>query len=135
MTDASAAPDTTTAATEEDVHEQKAVRLAKRERLVANRADAGGGAFPVSVPVTHQIPALRAEYGELEAGAETGVVVGVAGRVVFSRNTGKLCFATLQAGDGSRIQAMISLANVGEESLADWKEYCLLYTSPSPRDS
>ena len=34
MTDASAAPDTTTAATEEDVHEQKAVRLAKRERLV-----------------------------------------------------------------------------------------------------
>lgn len=42
MTDASAAPDTTTAATEEDVHEQKAVRLAKRERLVANRADAGG---------------------------------------------------------------------------------------------
>ncbi len=66
---------------------------------------------------------MRAEYGELEAGAETGVIVGVAGRVVFSRNTGKLCFATLQAGDGSRIQAMISLANVGEESLADWKEY------------
>src|SRR5690606_28829349 len=40
----------------------------------------------------------------------------------FSRNTGKLCFATLQAGDGSRIQAMASLANVGEESLAGWKE-------------
>lgn len=109
-------------ATGEDVHEQKAVRLAKRERLIRQRADAGGGAFPVAVPVTHAIPALRAEYGDLEAGAETGVVVGVAGRIVFSRNTGKLCFATLQAGDGSRIQAMISLAEVGEESLAAWKE-------------
>src|SRR6478609_4321947 len=125
MTDASPAPETASAApsAEEDIHEQKAVRLAKRERLIEKRADAGGGAFPVAVPVTHSIPALRAEYGDLEPGAETGVVVGVAGRVVFSRNTGKLCFATLQAGDGSRIQAMVSLANVGEESLADWKEY------------
>ncbi|WP_334148433.1 lysine--tRNA ligase [Microbacterium sp.] len=127
MTDASAAPEQNptdpAAVGDDDIHEQKAVRLAKRERLIEKRADAGGGAFPVSVPVTHGIPALRAEYGELEAGAETGVQVGVAGRVVFSRNTGKLCFATLQAGDGSRIQAMISLANVGEESLADWKEY------------
>ncbi|MGY1551382.1 lysine--tRNA ligase [Microbacterium sp. A588] len=110
-------------ASAEDIHEQKAVRLAKRERLIEQRADAAGGAFPVAVPVTHTIPALRAEYGDLEAGAETGVVVGVAGRVVFSRNTGKLCFATLQAGDGSRIQAMVSLAEVGDESLAGWKEF------------
>ncbi|MGM7679346.1 lysine--tRNA ligase [Microbacterium sp. A94] len=110
-------------ASAEDIHEQKAVRLAKRERLIEQRADAAGGAFPVAVPVTHTIPALRAEYGDLDAGAETGVVVGVAGRVVFSRNTGKLCFATLQAGDGSRIQAMVSLAEVGDESLAGWKEF------------
>ncbi|MGM7667997.1 lysine--tRNA ligase [Microbacterium sp. A93] len=124
MTTAPAAPASTPDdADGEDVHEQKAVRLAKRERLIEQRANAAGGAFPVSVPVTHAIPALRAEYGELEAGAETGVVVGVAGRVVFSRNTGKLCFATLQTGDGSRIQAMISLAEVGEESLARWKEF------------
>ena len=132
MTHAPAAPEQTpidpAAVGDDEIHEQKAVRLAKRERLIAKRTDAGGGAFPVGVPVTHTIPALRATYGEggeqaLEAGAETGVVVGVAGRVVFSRNTGKLCFATLQAGDGSRIQAMISLANVGEESLAEWKEY------------
>ncbi|WP_300266835.1 lysine--tRNA ligase [Microbacterium sp.] len=107
----------------EEIHEQKAVRLAKRERLIEQRTDAAGGAFPVGVPVTHTIPALRDEYGGLEAGDETGVVVGIAGRVVFSRNTGKLCFASLQAGDGSRIQAMISLAEVGEESLARWKEF------------
>jgi lysyl-tRNA synthetase class 2 len=108
--------------TEEDIFEQKAVRLAKRERLIAERESAAGGAYPVTVPVTHTIPALRARYGELEAGAETGETAAVAGRVVFSRNTGKLCFATLQAGDGSRIQAMVSLANVGDESLQRWKE-------------
>ena len=120
MTDAPA-PTPASAELEDDVFEQKAVRLAKRERLIEKRADAGGGAFPVSVPVTHSIPSLRAEYGELEPDTATGVTAGVSGRVVFSRNTGKLCFATLQAGDGSRIQAMVSLANVGEESLADWK--------------
>src|SRR5690349_12603811 len=101
--------------TEEDVFEQKAVRLAKRERLIAERVDAAGGAYPVALPITDTIHALRAEYDELEAGAETGVTAAVAGRVVFSRNTGKLCFATLQAGDGSRIQAMVSLAGVGDE--------------------
>ncbi|MCR2802082.1 MULTISPECIES: lysine--tRNA ligase [unclassified Microbacterium] len=109
-------------ALEEDVFEQKAVRLAKRERLIAERADAAGGAYPVSVPVTDTIPALRERFADLAPGDETGVVAGVAGRVVFSRNTGKLCFASLQAGDGSRIQAMVSLAEVGEESLQAWKD-------------
>ena len=118
------APDSAAPAepTEDDIFEQKAVRLAKRERLIAERTDAAGGAYPVSLPITDTIPALRARYGDLEAGAETGVVAGVAGRIVFSRNTGKLCFASLQAGDGSRIQAMVSLAAVGEESLQRWKE-------------
>jgi lysyl-tRNA synthetase class 2 len=105
-----------------EAFEQKAVRLAKRERLIAERADAAGGAYPVSLPITDTIPALRERYGDLEAGAETGVTAAIAGRIVFSRNTGKLCFATLQAGDGSRIQAMVSLAAVGEESLQAWKE-------------
>lgn len=108
--------------TEDEVFEQKAVRLAKRERLLAERTDAAGGPYPVAVPVTATIPELRARFGALEAGDETGETAGVAGRVVFSRNTGKLCFASLQAGDGSRIQAMVSLANVGEESLQAWKE-------------
>ncbi|MDD7944155.1 lysine--tRNA ligase [Microbacterium sp. NE2HP2] len=106
----------------DDVIEQKAVRLAKRERLLSERADAAGGAYPVAVAVTDTIPALRERYADLEAGAETGVTASVAGRVVFSRNTGKLCFASLQAGDGSRIQAMVSLAEVGDESLQAWKE-------------
>ncbi len=45
----------------------------------------------------------------------------MAGRVVFARNSGKLCFATLQEGDGTQLQVMISLAGVGEEALDRWK--------------
>ena len=77
--------------------------------------DAAGGAYPVSVPVTDTIPAVRARHEDLEADVATGDIVGVAGRVVHLRNTGKLCFAALQSGDGARIQAMVSLAEVGEE--------------------
>lgn len=120
MTDSSVPPDAVSE--QDDIFEQKAVRLAKRERLQGERTDAAGGAYPVSVPVTDTIAALRETYGDLEADTATGVRAAIAGRIVFSRNTGKLCFATLQAGDGSRIQAMVSLAGVGEESLQRWKE-------------
>ena len=106
----------------DEISEQKAVRLAKRERLIAEAGDAGGGAYPVHVPVTTTIPEVRAAWGHLEADQASGETVGLAGRVVHLRNTGKLCFAVLQSGDGSRIQAMVSLAEVGEESLARWKE-------------
>jgi lysyl-tRNA synthetase class 2 len=109
---------TSTELSADEVIEQKAVRLAKRDKL----NELGLEAYPVAVPVTASISSLRERFGGLEADATTGVTVGVAGRVVFSRNTGKLCFATLQSGDGSRIQAMLSLDQVGEESLDLYKE-------------
>ena len=115
MSDATTTPDELTG---EEIAEQKAVRLAKRERLIAD----GDEAYPVTLPITTTIPEVRARFGDLEADATTGERVGVAGRVVHLRNTGKLCFAALQSGDGSRIQAMVSLAEVGEESLQRWKE-------------
>lgn len=108
--------------TEEEIFEQKAVRLAKRDKLNAETSDLGGGAYPVTVPVTHTIAQVRQKYEHLETDTASGEIVGVAGRIVFQRNTGKLCFAALQAGDGSRLQAMVSLAEVGEDSLARWKE-------------
>jgi len=103
---------------EEDIAEQKLVRLAKRDRLIAE----GDEAYPVSLPITHTIPQVREYWADLKADDITGVDVGVAGRVVHLRNTGKLCFASLQSGDGTRLQAMVSLAEVGEESLERWKE-------------
>ena len=105
-----------------EVSEQKAVRLAKRERLNAASDDLALGAYPVRLPITATIPEVRDRFVGLGVDEASGEQVGLAGRVVFSRNTGKLCFATLQSGDGSRIQAMVSLAEVGEQSLADWKE-------------
>lgn len=101
----------------DDLPEQIAVRMQKRERL--NQISA---AYPVSLPITHTIEAVRAHYPNLEADISTGDEVSVAGRIMFLRNTGKLCFATLQAGTGERIQAMISLDKVGEEALESWKE-------------
>lgn len=107
----------TPAETTDDLPEQLRIRREKRERLLAQ----GGEAYPVAVPVTHTIAQVREGYGHLEAGQETDDVAGVAGRVVFLRNTGKLCFVTLQDGEGNRLQAMLSLAAVGEEALAAFK--------------
>ncbi|MCL1872097.1 MAG: lysine--tRNA ligase [Promicromonosporaceae bacterium] len=101
----------------DDLPEQLRIRREKRERIIAQ----GGEAYPVGVPVTHTIAQVRAGYGHLEAGQETDDVAGVAGRVVFLRNTGKLCFVTLQDGEGQRLQAMLSQADVGEERLVAFK--------------
>ncbi len=107
---------------EESLPEQIRVRHDKRDRLLAE----GRQPFPVSVPRTHSLAAVREQWGGLGTGEETADVVSVAGRVVFIRNTGKLCFATLQGGlseasSGERLQVMLSLAELGEESLAAWK--------------
>ena len=101
----------------EDLPEQMGYRLEKRERLIAE-----GDAYPVSLPITHSIEEVKNHYPNLEADVSTGDIVNVAGRIMFLRNTGKLCFAALQAGSGERIQAMISLDKVGQEQLDSWKE-------------
>ena len=100
-----------------DVPEQFRIRQGKRERLLAE----GHEPYPVAVPRTHSLAEIRAAYPDLAADAATGDIVGIAGRVVFARNSGKLCFATLQEGDGTQLQVMISLAGVGDESLEAWK--------------
>ena len=102
---------------EQDLPEQIAIRMQKRERLLAS-----GDAYPVSVEITSTIDEVKAKYPELDVDVATGDKVGIAGRVMFQRNTGKLCFATLQAGSGSRIQVMLSLDKVGESRLEEYKE-------------
>jgi lysyl-tRNA synthetase class 2 len=105
-----------------DVPEQTRIRREKRARLT----DQGRYPYPVSVPRTHSLKQVRETWGQLATGEETQDRVAVTGRVVFIRNTGKLCFATLQEGldadtSVTRLQVMLSLAEVGEESLAAWK--------------
>lgn len=105
-----------------DLPEQLQIRREKRQRLL----EKGIAPYAVEVPHTHELAEVREAYSHLETGEETQDVVSVAGRVVFIRNTGKLCFATLQSGftegsSGERLQVMLSLAEVGEQGLADWK--------------
>jgi lysyl-tRNA synthetase class 2 len=101
-----------------DLPEQLRVRHEKRSRLL----DAGTPPYPATVGRTHTLAEVRDHWGHLEAGAETDAIVTVAGRVMFVRNTGKLCFATLQEGVGTRLQVMLSLAEVGADCLASWKD-------------
>jgi lysyl-tRNA synthetase class 2 len=107
----------TTGVPEIDLSEQQRIRREKRERLLGS----GMLPYPVSVDRTHSLAEVRSQWGHLETGQETDDVVSVAGRLVFIRNTGKLAFATLQEGEGIRLQVMLSLAEVGEDALAAWK--------------
>ncbi|MCP2270766.1 lysyl-tRNA synthetase, class II [Actinokineospora diospyrosa] len=104
-------------ATGEDLPEQMRIRREKRARLLAEGVDP----YPVELPRTHSLAEVRAAYPDLAADTATGDKVGVTGRVMFIRNTGKLCFATLREGDGTELQAMLSLNNVGEAALTAWK--------------
>ena len=99
--------------------EQVQTRVAKRARMVKD----GINPYPVNLDVTTTIDAVRVKYdGKLEAGAETDDIVGVAGRVLFIRNAGGLCFVQLAAGDGTTIQAMLSKKQIGADSLKQFKQ-------------
>jgi lysyl-tRNA synthetase class 2 len=103
----------------DDLPEQLRVRRLKRADLIAR----GVPAYPLAVPRTHTIREIRERFDPsgLPPDTTTGEVVSIAGRVIFLRNTGKLCFARLREGDGTEIQVMLSVADVGEESLAWFK--------------
>ncbi|MEY4379622.1 MAG: lysyl-tRNA synthetase, class [Actinomycetota bacterium] len=103
--------------TSESLPEQIRIRLEKRANLIQK----GGSPYPVSVPRTITLKELREKYSGLEIDVKTGKVESVTGRVIFKRDTGKLCFANLREGDGSALQAMFSQDKVGEELLNRWK--------------
>ena len=102
---------------EDDLPEQLRIRREKRASLI----ERGIEPYPVSVPRTKTLAEIRAQYANLETDSATGDVHSVSGRIIFKRDTGKLCFATLREGDGTELQAMISLDKVGEEQLESWK--------------
>lgn len=117
--------------------EQIRIRKEKRLRLLDEAADGHEDRYPypVVVPRTHTLREIidNSAYDALEDGDEAADIVTIAGRVLFVRNTGKLCFARLQEGittttaattplgEAAQLQVMLSLAEVGESALAEWK--------------
>ena len=102
---------------EDDLPEQLRIRREKRGAIIAR----GQEAYPVEVPRTASLKAIREKHKDLAIDVATGQIESVTGRVIFKRDTGKLCFATLREGDGTELQAMFSLDKVGQDSLDLWK--------------
>ena len=103
--------------TENDLPEQLRIRREKRDALLAR----GVEAYPVQVPRTSTLKEIRERFKDLETDKSSGVTESVAGRIIFKRDTGKLCFAMLREGDGTELQVMLSLDKVGEAQLEAWK--------------
>lgn len=110
--------DESTDAWEEDLPEQMRIRREKRARLLAE----GVEPYPIGYPRTATLAELRERYADLPIDTASGDKASITGRVIFIRNTGKLCFATLREGDGAELQAMLSLDRVGAHRLDAWKK-------------
>src|SRR5690348_14486791 len=83
------------------------------------------GHVPYTFEQTASAAELRADYGALEPGHETGVTVSVAGRLMLRREQGKLAFGTLDDATG-RVQLFAGNAwttdfvEFTKLSLGDW---------------
>ena len=102
---------------EDDLPEQLRIRREKRAGLI----ERGIEPYPVSVARTKSLKEIREKYTLLDIDVATGDIESLTGRIIFKRDTGKLCFATLREGDGTELQAMFSLDKIGEEQLDSWK--------------
>ena len=102
---------------DDDLPEQLRIRREKRASLL----ERGIEPYPVAVPRTKSLHDVRQKYTGLDVDVATGDIESLTGRIIFKRDTGKLCFATLREGDGTELQAMLSLDKVGQEELDAWK--------------
>ncbi|HEX3240272.1 MAG TPA: OB-fold nucleic acid binding domain-containing protein, partial [Solirubrobacterales bacterium] len=97
--------------------EVRAHRLEKLEKL----RERGIEPYPVRFDRDTTAAAIRAEFGDLAAGADSGKVVHVAGRILGSRRHGGLDFADLQDESG-QIQLMATRDAVGADELHEFSD-------------
>jgi len=88
-------------------------RIAKVEAM----RRAGVDPYPARTPPRAEVAAVRAEHGELEAGAESGQSLWVAGRITGRRGHGKAIFLDLADRTG-QLQLHATLDVLGEDGLA-----------------
>jgi lysyl-tRNA synthetase, class II len=89
---------------------------ARREKLQRLRGR-GIEPFALRFDADTTLVALHAEFGEIEAGTETGRRVRVAGRIVLFRHHGRLSFATIRDRTAD-IQLFLSHGAMGDEGYA-----------------
>src|ERR1700753_1735780 len=90
--------------------ETRAHRLAKLDAL----RERGIEPYPVRFDRDSTAAAIRAEFGAIAPGTDTGVVVHIAGRVMGGPRHGGLDFADLRAETG-QIQLIVTRGEVGGE--------------------
>ena len=104
--------------------ESPLARLPEQERVrrekLATLVERGQNPFTAEFHPDTAIAELRSRYADLAPDTRTGVVVKISGRVMRNRISGKLIFAELRDFTGD-IQVMLSLHEVGEQRLTDWK--------------
>jgi lysyl-tRNA synthetase class 2 len=92
-----------------------------RDRLAKYRIIMEDGGFPYSFSRTDTAADLAGRFGDLEAGASTGELVAVAGRLQTTREMGKLIFAPVVDGSGS-LQLFVDKRTLGDEAFDLFRE-------------
>jgi lysyl-tRNA synthetase, class II len=110
-------PDLENGTSREFQEETRAHRLAKLEALRAR----GVEPYPVRFDRDSTAAAIRAEFGEIAPGTDTGKLVHIAGRMMGERRHGGLDFADLQDETG-KIQLIVTRGEVGGEGLHDFSD-------------
>lgn len=91
-----------------------------RERLVKYRKVMDQGGFPYSFKRTDTAGGLAERFPDLEPGTSTGEMVTVAGRLMNTREMGKLIFAPVADVSGT-LQLFVDKATLGAEAFADFR--------------
>ena len=102
---------------EDDLPEQVRIRHATRTRLISE----GHDPYAFGYPVTTSLSQVREQYGELAADTFTGDVVGVVGRLMLNRVSGKIVFATVREGL-SEVQVMLTADASGTDLIQRWED-------------
>ena len=76
---------------EDDLPEQLRIRREKRATLI----ERGIESYPVSVARTKSLKEIREKYVSLDIDVVTGDVESLTGRIIFKRDTGKLCLSLI----------------------------------------
>ncbi|MFV1972034.1 MAG: lysine--tRNA ligase, partial [Acidimicrobiia bacterium] len=92
-----------------------------RKRLAKYRKVMEDGGFPYSFRRTDTAAGLAERFGDLDPGASTGETVTVAGRLMNTREMGKLIFAPVTDGSGT-LQLFVDKGTLGDDAFGAFRD-------------